>query len=57
MKLVLKIISYIALIVLIVPPVLVYLQKMELDTCKHWMLVGTIGWFALAPFWMDRKAQ
>ena len=57
MKLVLKVISYIALAVLIVPPVLVYLQKMELATCKHWMLVGTVGWFALAPFWMDRKAR
>ena len=57
MKLVLKVVSYIALAALIVPPILVYLGKIELDTSKMWMLVGTVAWFMIAPFWMDRKAQ
>jgi hypothetical protein len=56
MKNVLKVVSAIALIILVVAPIGVYLQKMELATCKHWMFAATVLWFATAPFWMKRKA-
>ena len=56
MKQVLMILSIVALVVLLVAPAGVFLQKMELDTCKHWMFAATVVWFATAPFWMKRKA-
>ncbi len=57
MKSVLVIISVVALAILVVAPVGVYLQKMELATCKHWMFAATVLWFVTAPFWMKRKAH
>jgi hypothetical protein len=52
-----KIISYLALVVLIVPSFLLFAGKMDLDACKIWMFAATVVWFVTAPFWMDRKAQ
>ncbi|MCC6694957.1 MAG: hypothetical protein IT365_04910 [Candidatus Hydrogenedentes bacterium] len=57
MKPTLMIVSILALAVLLVAPAAVFLQKMELTTCKHWMFAATVIWFATAPFWMKRKAQ
>ncbi len=57
MRTIAKIISYLALIVLIVPSFLLFAEKMEPDTAKIWMFVATVVWFVTAPFWMDRKAQ
>ncbi|MCC6487720.1 MAG: hypothetical protein IT364_09485 [Candidatus Hydrogenedentes bacterium] len=57
MKQALMIISILALVVLLVAPTAVFLQKMELSTCKHWMFAATVIWFVTAPFWMKRKAQ
>jgi hypothetical protein len=48
--------SFVALAMLIVPPVGVYLQKMDLETCKQWMFAATVLWFVTAPLWMKRKA-
>lgn len=57
MKYILVGISFLALVVLLVAPTAVYLEKMDLSTCKHWMFASTVVWFATAPFWMKRKAQ
>ena len=57
MKQALMIVSILALVVLLVAPAAVFLQMMELTTCKHWMFASTVVWFATAPFWMKRKAQ
>ena len=56
MKQVLMIVSLVALAVLLVAPAGVFLQKMDLDTCKQWMFAATVIWFVTAPFWMKRKA-
>lgn len=56
MKTALRVVSFVALTMLVVAPVGVYLGKMDLTTCKHWMFTATVLWFATAPFWMRRKA-
>ena len=49
------VLSFISLVMLIVPPLGVYLGSMDLTTCKTWMFVATIGWFVTAPFWIGNK--
>jgi len=56
MKHVLQIISYLALALTLLPPVLFFADKLELSQTKLWMLVAALGWFATAPFWMEHKA-
>ena len=57
MKMVLQIISYVALGLTIVPPVLFLAgtDKFDLDMVKLLMLIATIVWFVTTPFWMNRK--
>ncbi len=57
MKKLLMIISLISLLMLIVPPLGVYLGKVDLQTSKHWMFAATVVWFVTAPFWMGKKTQ
>ena len=57
MKKVAQIISYISLIITIVPSFLVFLGYIPLEINKHLMLAGTIGWFLSAPFWMNKKQK
>ena len=55
MKMILKIISLIGLLLTIVPAFLVFSGAMVIETHYTLMLIGTILWFASAPFWMLRK--
>lgn len=55
MKTFLKIVSFAGLVLTILPSLLVFAGRMELETHYHWTLAGTVLWFATAPFWMDRK--
>lgn len=52
-----QIISYLSLLVTIVPSFLVFFGYISLDMNKNLMLAGTIGWFATAPFWMNKKEE
>lgn len=54
MKKFLMIISFISLGMTIVPAFLVFAQKMSMDQNKTLMLMGTVGWFVTAPFWMKK---
>ena len=53
-KNILKIISFLSLAMTLVPSFLVFLQKIELEQNKSLMLLGTIGWFVTAPFWIRK---
>ncbi len=55
---ILQIISWLALVSLVVFPAL-YLAKVfeTKDVMKKGMLVGTIVWFAATPLWMGRGKQ
>lgn len=55
MKNIVQIISWIALVGIIVPPLAFLMGRMELSSTKIWMLVATVVWFVTVPLWMGRK--
>ncbi|GAA0879112.1 hypothetical protein GCM10009119_20800 [Algoriphagus jejuensis] len=57
MKTLLKLVSLAGLTLSIVPPVLLFLGKMELDSMKLWMGVGMVAWLFTAPFWINEKTE
>ncbi|MDD8044181.1 MAG: hypothetical protein PHC78_10515 [Verrucomicrobiota bacterium] len=48
-------ISIIGLLLLVIGPVLFAAGKVDLPMNKNILLVGTILWFATAPFWMEHS--
>lgn len=56
-KTILQIISYIALVFTIAAPIAFLAGSIDLDRTKTIMLIATLIWFVLAPFWMERKHQ
>ena len=52
MRLLLQLISWLSLIVLIVPSIMYLAGRMELDRVKWIMLIATIVWFTSASLWM-----
>jgi len=58
MKMIAQIISWISLVVLMVPSVLFLAGKMiSLDQVKWVMLLATILWFVTAPIWMWKESK
>lgn len=57
MKKILKIISYVGLVVTISPAVLVLFDTLDIPTYKTVMLIGTGLWFFTAPFWIFEKEK
>jgi hypothetical protein len=56
MKTLLQYVSWAALLGVIVPALLFLGGAMMLDRCKWIMLLATIAWFVVTPFWMGREA-
>ena len=56
MKTALKVISFLALALIIVPPILYLASAMEKSSMGTVMIVGTVLWFATVPFWMGKSA-
>ena len=54
MKRAAQVVSLIALVGTILPPVLFFAGRMDIDSMKWWMLAATVAWFAATPVWMDR---
>ena len=52
MKIVLKVISYLALAMVVLAPALFYAERISLEQNKVLLLAATIVWFATSPFWM-----
>ncbi len=57
MRLVLQLISWIALIMTVLPSLIYFSGNMELDHVKLLLIVASVVWFVVTPFWMDRKKQ
>jgi hypothetical protein len=57
MKAFLKVLSLIGLLLTMIPPVLVFMGKIELDTTKLLMAIGMFAWFVSAPFWINKKSE
>ena len=53
--LLLKIISYVALIGTIIPSLLVFFGDMSIEANKTIMTVSMIVWFITAPFWINKN--
>lgn len=54
MKKLIPFISILCLLLTLLPSFFVYLQLIDLETNKALMLIGTLGWFLTAPFWMNK---
>ncbi len=52
-----KLLSYAALLGIVVPPALYLAGQLPLDATKLWLLVATLAWFVTVPFWMGRKPE
>ncbi len=54
-RLILQCISGAALAVVILAALLFFGDRLTLPHTQAWLLVGTVAWFASAPFWMEHK--
>jgi len=54
MKRAAQLVSLAALAATILPPVLFFYGRMELDGMKAWMLAAALAWFAATPVWMRK---
>ena len=50
-----QMVSVAALAATIVPPVLFFAGRMDIESMKWAMLVAAVAWFAATPIWMNRK--
>jgi hypothetical protein len=50
-----KIVSLVALGLVIIPCLLYFLGMVELTVVKSAALIGTLGWFIATPMWMSRE--
>jgi hypothetical protein len=57
MKNLLRIISFLGLILTVFPGILVFMGKLSFENYKTWVLIGTLIWFATAPFWINKGLQ
>ena len=55
MRLAAQIASWVALAGTIVPALLFFSDRLDLDHVKTWMLAATVLWFVATPLWMERK--
>ena len=56
MKILATVLAIIALGLTIIPAILVFSGKMDLDMHKQLMTGGTILWFVSAPIWFRKKS-
>lgn len=45
------------LLLTMIPPILIFMGKIDLDTTKLMMAIGMVAWFSTAPFWINKKAD
>ncbi len=55
MKPLLRILSYVGLLLTVIPSILVFAGSISLELHKQLMTVGMLLWFLTAPFWMNLK--
>ncbi len=54
MKRAAQLVSLVALVATILPPVLFFAGHMGLDAMKTWMLGAAVAWFVATPVWMQK---
>lgn len=50
-----QLVSALALVGTILPAVLFFIGRLDLDQVKGWMLAATAVWFVATPLWMERR--
>lgn len=56
MRKALQLASSLALAGIVIPPMLYFSGEMAHDTVKTVMLLATVLWFAVTPFWMNSRS-
>lgn len=56
MKIALRIVSFLGLLLTIVPSLLYFTGYLSLSVQQWWMFAGTLLWFSTAPFWMNNQS-
>ncbi len=54
MRIILSILSYISLLVIVAAPIAFMSGTLELPSMKSLLLLATVAWFLVTPFWMGR---
>ena len=54
MKRAARVVSMAALVLTILPPVLFFGNRMDVETMRTWMLGAAVAWFASVPLWMKK---
>lgn len=57
MRLMLQIISWIALAMTVLPSIVYFSGHLELERVKWLLILATVVWFAVTPFWMGKKEE
>ncbi len=57
MRTLLKILSYLGLILTAIPSILFFMGKISQESSSHLMTAGMILWFVSAPFWINSKVE
>ena len=52
-----KLISFVALLLTLLPSLLYLMGAASLDVVKWLALAGTAVWFCVTPLWMDRSLE
>ena len=56
MRKLLQLASYLALAGIVIPPILYFREELARDVMNTVTLLATVLWFAVTPFWMNRRA-
>lgn len=51
-----KLLSFIGLLMSILPSILFFLGEMEMGSMKLWMGIGMVVWMISAPFWINKAS-
>jgi hypothetical protein len=52
-----RIVSALALVGTLLPPILGLAGRLDTPGVKLWMLLATVAWFVATPVWMDRAPK
>ncbi len=57
MKILIKIGSFLSLMLTIVPSIIFFVGNLELSQMKGYMGIGMVLWFVTAPFWINKPSK
>ncbi len=52
-----RIVSALALVGTLLPPILALAGRLSVEGVRWWMTLATVAWFVATPLWMDRAPE